>query len=85
MAAHHQRWMYVFPLQFIALSNILQIEANENLQTIFNELSDHMDSIHGNISQVQGITEAITKSKAAVQATLFNHLESDQYENVVLG
>ena len=44
-----------------------------------------MDSIQGNLNQVKGITEAITKSRAAVQGTLFDHLESMQYEEVVLG
>jgi hypothetical protein len=38
-----------------------------------------MDSIQGNMKQVEGITQAMAKSGAAVQATLFNHLESSQY------
>jgi hypothetical protein len=37
------------------------------------------------VKQVRGITEAMTKSRAAVQATLFKHLESSQYEDIVLG
>lgn len=44
-----------------------------------------MDSIQGNVSQVKGITQALTKSKAAVQVTLFDHLESGLYGDVVLG
>jgi hypothetical protein len=36
------------------------------------------------VKQVHGITEAMTKSRAAVQATLFNHLESAQYEDIIL-
>lgn len=49
------------------------------------DLSGHVDSMQGNIRQVDGITQAISKSKAAVQATLFDHLNSLQYEEVVLG
>lgn len=49
------------------------------------DLQGHVDSIQGNIRQVQGVTQAISKSKAAVQATLFGHLNSMQYEEVVLG
>jgi len=44
-----------------------------------------MDSIEGNMIQVKGIAQAMTKSKAAVQATLFDHLEDWQYGDVVLG
>ena len=44
-----------------------------------------MGSIQGNIGQVQGITEAMAKSKATVQATLFGHLDTVQYEEVILG
>jgi hypothetical protein len=49
------------------------------------DLQGHVDSIEGNMKQVKGITQAIAKSKAAVQATLFEHLDSTQYEEVVLG
>jgi hypothetical protein len=44
-----------------------------------------VDSIQGNIRQVEGVPQAISKSKAAIQATLFNHLDSVQYDEVVLG
>ena len=44
-----------------------------------------MGSIQGNIGQVQGITEAMAKSKATVQAALFGRLDAAQYEGVVLG
>ena len=44
-----------------------------------------MDSMQGNLKQVEGVSEAIAKSKAAVQATLFNHLDATKYEGVVLG
>ena len=36
------------------------------------ELEGHVDSIEGNIKQVQGISQAMANSKAAVQATLFD-------------
>lgn len=44
-----------------------------------------MDSIQGNLKQVEGIAEAIAKSKAAVQATLFDHVDCVNYEGIVLG
>ena len=48
-------------------------------------IEDHMDSMQGNLKQVEGNSEAIAKSKAAVQATLFDHLDTSKYEEVVLG
>lgn len=44
-----------------------------------------MDTIQGNIKQVQGISQAMANSKAAVQATLFDYLDNSQYDNVILG
>ena len=49
------------------------------------DLGGHVDSIQGNLKQMQGISHAITKSKAAVQADLFGRLNTAQYEEVVLG
>jgi hypothetical protein len=48
-------------------------------------ISGHVGSIQGNLEQIEGIGEAMTKTKAAVQATLFNHLDREQYGDVVLG
>jgi hypothetical protein len=61
------------------------LQEDEKLAALIEKLTGHVDSIQGNIKQVQGITQAMAKSKAAVQATLFNHLESTQYEDIVLG
>ncbi|CZR53198.1 uncharacterized protein PAC_03076 [Phialocephala subalpina] len=62
-----------------------QIQDDENLQGLIKGLHGHVDTIQGNIKQVGGISEAIVKSKAAVQATLFDHLGSSQYGEVILG
>jgi hypothetical protein len=48
-------------------------------------ISGHVGSIQGNLEQIEGIDEAMTKTKAAVQATLFRHLDREQYDDVVLG
>ncbi|PSS06776.1 hypothetical protein M430DRAFT_195783 [Amorphotheca resinae ATCC 22711] len=58
---------------------------DEDLQAVVKELQGHVGSIQSNIDQVKGIAHAMSKSKAAVQATLFDHLEKPQYEDVVLG
>jgi CENP-Q, a CENPA-CAD centromere complex subunit len=69
---------------FIKLSPY-QIQDDEHLQALVKEVHGHVDSIQGNLRQVEGVPQAISMSKAAVQATLFGHLDSAQYEEVVLG
>jgi hypothetical protein len=65
--------------------NPFSIQNDENLHVLVDDLEGHVDSIQGNIRQLQGVSEAISKSKAAVQATLFDRLDSVQYDEVVLG
>ncbi|KAH7351004.1 CENP-Q, a CENPA-CAD centromere complex subunit-domain-containing protein [Rhexocercosporidium sp. MPI-PUGE-AT-0058] len=63
----------------------LGVQDDENLQALVQELDGHVDTIQGNIKQVRGISQAMANSKAAVQATLFDHLDNSQYSDVVLG
>ncbi|KAG9248181.1 exocyst complex component Sec6-domain-containing protein [Calycina marina] len=63
----------------------LDVLDDENLHGIVKELGDHMESIEANIGQVKGISQAATQCRAAVQATLSNHLEFDHYGDVVWG
>lgn len=67
------------------LIGTLQLLQDENLQAVVQDLQGHVDSIASNLKQVHGITEAMARGKAAVQATLFGRLDSLQYEDVVLG
>lgn len=57
----------------------------QDVEGIFKNINGHVDSIKGNLQQVEGITEAMAKSKASVQAALFAHLDLEQYNDVVLG
>ena len=61
------------------------IKEDEDLQDIAKDVNDHLATIQSNFNKVEGISRAMVKSKAAVQATLFEYLKIDQYENVVLG
>jgi len=61
------------------------MQEDKNLQVLEKEIGNHTESIHANMSQVKGVPQAMTKGKAAVQATLFKHLEGGNYEQVVLG
>ncbi|KAL3427173.1 hypothetical protein PVAG01_00682 [Phlyctema vagabunda] len=63
----------------------LSMSNNETLTALLKDVHGHVDSLQGNVGQIESIGEAITKSKAAVQATLFSHLGSDEYDAVTLG
>ncbi|TGO60325.1 hypothetical protein BCON_0036g00130 [Botryotinia convoluta] len=56
-----------------------------DLEGIVKSIDGHVDSIKGNLQQIEGITDAMAKSKASVQAALFSHLDLEQYNDVVLG
>ncbi|KAG9232182.1 exocyst complex component Sec6-domain-containing protein [Amylocarpus encephaloides] len=58
---------------------------DDALIKVVQDIESHVDSLNGNVMQLAGIPEAMSKAKAAVQATLFDHLESTRYEDVVLG
>lgn len=62
-----------------------QNPADDDVQAVIAQLGGHMDSIEGNMKQVQGVTGRVATVKAAVQATLFNRLEIDVYQDIVLG
>ncbi|KAM0308449.1 hypothetical protein ACHAO8_009989 [Botrytis cinerea] len=57
----------------------------QDLEGIVKSIDGHVDSIKGNLQQIEGITDAMAKSKASVQAALFSHLNLEQYNGVVLG
>ncbi|KAG4026120.1 hypothetical protein MFRU_045g00650 [Monilinia fructicola] len=71
--------------QAVTSSVTLNISKYQDLEGIVKSIDGHVDSIKGNLRQVEGITEAMAKSKASVQAALFNHLNLEQYNDVVLG
>ncbi|KAH8687538.1 CENP-Q, a CENPA-CAD centromere complex subunit-domain-containing protein [Tricladium varicosporioides] len=65
--------------------SVFDVTKDVELQHIAEDLEGHMDSLHGNVHQVQGIIESVTHTKAAIQMTLFNHLNEKQFEDVILG
>lgn len=53
--------------------------------SISKQIGSHMDSMKGNLQQIDGVIPAITKSKAALQRILHQNLDAQQYEQVLLG
>ncbi|KAL2265738.1 hypothetical protein VTJ83DRAFT_6838 [Remersonia thermophila] len=57
----------------------------DELLALSQQISNHMESMQNNLGQIDGILPAIAKSRAALQGTLCEHLDPEQYEQVVLG
>ena len=66
-------------------ANFLQISTYEELEPVVSQLYNHLDSIQGNINQIEGLSSAIGKSRAALQEVLFKHLGTIRYAQLVLG
>lgn len=64
---------------------LIPYQDDDRLQEVTTELQSHVDTILGNITPVFPIIKTIERTKSAVQATLFDHLDTNQYEDVVLG
>jgi hypothetical protein len=52
---------------------------------IAQELNGHLDTIQGNIGKIGCIPQAMTKARAAVQASLYVRLGRSEYEDIILG
>ncbi|ESZ92874.1 hypothetical protein SBOR_6737 [Sclerotinia borealis F-4128] len=69
----------------VTSSITLNTSKYQDLEGIVKSINGHVDSIKGNLQQIEGISEAMAKSKASVQAALFGHLDLEQYNDVILG
>ncbi|KAK1826310.1 CENP-Q, a CENPA-CAD centromere complex subunit-domain-containing protein [Podospora conica] len=57
----------------------------KDLVVISQQIGNHMESVKNNLQQIDGVLPAIVKSRAALQGVLHQHLDSEKYEQVVLG
>jgi hypothetical protein len=57
----------------------------EELLVLSQQIGSHMESMRSNLGQIEGVVPAIVKSRAALQGTLCEYLDPEQYEQVLLG
>ncbi|KAK4098243.1 hypothetical protein N658DRAFT_477523 [Parathielavia hyrcaniae] len=57
----------------------------EELLALSQQIENHMESMGSNLGQIEGVLPAIAKTRAALQGTLCEYLDSEQYEQVLLG
>ncbi|KAK3321403.1 CENP-Q, a CENPA-CAD centromere complex subunit-domain-containing protein [Cercophora scortea] len=61
------------------------IQGDAELVALSQQLKNHMESMRGNLQQIEGVLPAIAKSKGALQGLLHKHLDPRQYDQVLLG
>ena len=49
------------------------------------QIGNHMESMKGNLQQIDGVLPTIVKSRAALQGVLHKYLDPEQYDQAVLG
>ncbi|KAI1497430.1 CENP-Q, a CENPA-CAD centromere complex subunit-domain-containing protein [Biscogniauxia marginata] len=60
-------------------------EVETELHGLVGQIGNHMESMRGNLQQIDGIVPAIAKSRAFLSAALQQHLDREVLEGVVLG
>ncbi|KAI7783235.1 hypothetical protein LA080_012159 [Diaporthe eres] len=58
---------------------------DEELVTLSKQIGSHMESMQGNLHQIGFVVPAISRSKAALQQVMQEHLDEEQYDKVLLG
>ncbi|KAI0161429.1 CENP-Q, a CENPA-CAD centromere complex subunit-domain-containing protein [Xylariaceae sp. FL1272] len=58
---------------------------DEELLGLASQIHNHMESMHGNLHQIDGVLPAIARSDALLKASLQGILDQDQFEGVMLG
>ncbi|KAK0639362.1 CENP-Q, a CENPA-CAD centromere complex subunit-domain-containing protein [Cercophora newfieldiana] len=57
----------------------------EELLGLSKQIGSHMESMKGNLQQIDGVLPAIVKTRAALQGVLHRYLDPLQYDQAVLG
>lgn len=60
-------------------------QLNDNSTTLIQDIQYHVASIRNNLDQLHGVSETISRTKAALQTSLFNHLDIQDYQKILLG
>ncbi|RKF63581.1 hypothetical protein OnM2_024037 [Erysiphe neolycopersici] len=58
---------------------------DQNLSTVIQNIQYHVTSIRNNVHQLHDVSETISRTKANLQSTLFNHLDNIEYQEIFLG
>ncbi|KAI0427859.1 CENP-Q, a CENPA-CAD centromere complex subunit-domain-containing protein [Xylaria sp. FL1042] len=68
-----------------AASQVFTNIQDEELLTLAGQINNHMESMRGNLQQIDGVLPAIAKSHALLRTTLQPQFSQKQLENIMLG
>ncbi|KAI8956868.1 CENP-Q, a CENPA-CAD centromere complex subunit-domain-containing protein [Daldinia sp. FL1419] len=60
-------------------------DLDDELASLANQIANHMESMRGNLQQIDGIVPAIAKNQGLLRATLQSRLDREQLDNIILG
>ncbi|KAI0484401.1 CENP-Q, a CENPA-CAD centromere complex subunit-domain-containing protein [Xylariaceae sp. FL0804] len=60
-------------------------DGDEELRDLAKQVGNHMESMRGNLHQIEGVVPAIAKSSALLKAVLQSHLGQEQVDDVLFG
>lgn len=58
---------------------------SDELKSLAGQIGSHMETMRGNLQQIEGVVPAIAESRAALKMALMPHLDPSSYEQVLLG
>jgi hypothetical protein len=74
----------ILPADKSAGKTFVNLES-EDLTLLASQIGSHMESMRGNLQQIEGVAPAVTEGQAALRMTLLPHLDKGSYEQVLLG
>ncbi|CCU77184.1 hypothetical protein BGHDH14_bgh03859 [Blumeria hordei DH14] len=67
-----------------SLSNF-KLSGDDDLISLVKEIYGHVESLQRNAKQVSGISEVIVRNRATLQATLFEQLDQEEFDRIIMG
>ncbi|OTB13496.1 hypothetical protein K445DRAFT_320042 [Daldinia sp. EC12] len=60
-------------------------DLDDELAGLAGQIANHMESMRGNLQQIDGVVPAIAKSRGLLRAALQSRLDREQLDNIILG
>ncbi|RYP54936.1 hypothetical protein DL769_010258 [Monosporascus sp. CRB-8-3] len=61
------------------------LEGDAEVRSLAAQVANHMETMRGNLAQIDGVVPAIGKSRALLSSALLSHLGGERLEDIVLG
>ncbi|RYP70910.1 hypothetical protein DL771_005160 [Monosporascus sp. 5C6A] len=61
------------------------LEGEAEVRNLAAQVANHMETMRGNLAQIDGVVPAIGRSRALLSSVLLSHLGGERFEDIVLG